>query len=99
MFIRMASTYPCGAPRGRPGTGHFLAAKIPEPLLSLVQPVQESDAKLLAWSTLEATAGATIGDALAAPTELTAALASRLLRRSAHFMADRRQISAFAGLG
>jgi ubiquinone/menaquinone biosynthesis C-methylase UbiE len=57
----------------------FLAAEIPDPQVSLVQGVHEGEAKMLAWSTLEATAEAIISEGLAAPGEITAALAS--LRR------------------
>jgi ubiquinone/menaquinone biosynthesis C-methylase UbiE len=57
----------------------FLAAGIPDPQVTLVQRVHEGEAKLLAWSTLDATADAIIAEGVAAPAEITAALAS--LRR------------------
>jgi ubiquinone/menaquinone biosynthesis C-methylase UbiE len=61
---------------GRKLRRYFLDAGIPVPQVDLVQPVQEGEAKTLAWSTLEATAGAIVADGLATPDELTAALAS-----------------------
>jgi SAM-dependent methyltransferase len=56
-----------------------LVAGIPEPQVSLVQPVYRGEAKLLAWSTLEATADAVVSEGVATRDQVTAALAS--LRR------------------
>ena len=61
---------------GRKLHRYFLAAGIPAPQVSLVQPVHQGEAKLLAWSTLEATAGTTLADGLATPDQITAALDS-----------------------
>lgn len=41
-----------------------------------MQPVHEGEARLLAWSTLEATADAILADGLATPDQLIAALDS-----------------------
>jgi ubiquinone/menaquinone biosynthesis C-methylase UbiE len=57
----------------------FLAAGIPHPQITLVQPVHQGEAKMLAWSTLDATADAIIADGIATRDQVTAALAS--LRR------------------
>jgi ubiquinone/menaquinone biosynthesis C-methylase UbiE len=57
----------------------FLAAGIPDPQVTLVQPVHKGEAKTLAWSTLEATADAIIAEGVATSGQVTAALAS--LRR------------------
>jgi ubiquinone/menaquinone biosynthesis C-methylase UbiE len=64
---------------GRKLYGYFLAAGIPAPHVTLVQPVHHGEAKVLAWSTLEATADAVVSDGVATAGEVTAALAS--LRR------------------
>ena len=56
-----------------------VAAGIPDPQLRLVQPVHQGEAKMLAWSTLDATAEAIISERLATEDQITAALAS--LRR------------------
>lgn len=57
----------------------FLAAGIPHPEIKLVQPVHQGEARMLAWSTLDATADAIISEGIATPDQVTAALAS--LRR------------------
>ena len=57
----------------------FLAAGIPHPEIKLVQAVHQGEAKMLAWSTLDATAEAIISEGIATPDQVTAALAS--LRR------------------
>ena len=60
---------------GRRLYGCFLAAGIPDPRVSLVQPVwTEGEAKTLAWSTLDATADAIVSEHLASAGEVTAAL-------------------------
>jgi hypothetical protein len=59
----------------------FLAAGIPDPRVRLVQPVYAGEARMLAWSTLEATADAVIAEGIATADEVAAALAS--LRRLA----------------
>jgi hypothetical protein len=41
-----------------------------------VQPVHQGEAKMLAWSTLDATADAIISEGIATPDQVTAALAS-----------------------
>ena len=61
---------------GRKLHRYFLAAGIPAPEVTLVQPIHEGEAKLLAWSTLEATADAILADGLATPDQLRAALDS-----------------------
>ena len=53
-----------------------VAAGIPDPQLRLVQPVHQGEAKMLAWSTLDATAEAIISERLATEDQITAALAS-----------------------
>ena len=60
---------------------YFLAAGIPDPQVRLVQPVYAGEARMLAWSTLEATADAVIAEGIATADELADALAS--LRRLA----------------
>jgi ubiquinone/menaquinone biosynthesis C-methylase UbiE len=61
---------------GRKLQRYFLAAGIPAPRVDLVQAVHQGEAKALAWSTLDATAGAVLADGLATEDELTAALDS-----------------------
>ena len=53
-----------------------LAAGIPHPQVRLVQPVHQGEAKMLMWSTLEATADAVIAEGLATRDQITTALAS-----------------------
>lgn len=60
---------------------YFLAAGIPAPRVQLVQPLHEGEAKVLAWSTLDATADAIVAEGLASADQLADALAS--LRRLA----------------
>ena len=55
---------------------YFLAAGIPAPRVRLVQPAYEGEGRMLAWSTLEATANAILAEGLATADELAAALAS-----------------------
>lgn len=60
---------------GRKLHRHFRAAGIPEPQVSLVQPMRfEGEAKWLAWSTLEASREAILSAGIATPTELAASL-------------------------
>ena len=60
---------------GRKVYGGFLAAGIPRPEVSVVQPMwTEEEGKTLAWSTLEATADAIIAGGVASQDEVTAAL-------------------------
>jgi ubiquinone/menaquinone biosynthesis C-methylase UbiE len=54
----------------------FLAAGIPDPQVRLVQPVYAGEGRMLAWSTLEATADAIIAEGIATADEVAAALAS-----------------------
>jgi ubiquinone/menaquinone biosynthesis C-methylase UbiE len=59
---------------GRKLYRYFLDAKIPEPRVSLVQPVHTGrEQKALAWSTLEATAEAIAAEGIASKAELRAA--------------------------
>jgi SAM-dependent methyltransferase len=60
---------------------YFLAAAIPAPRVHLVQPVHEGEARILAWSTLDATADAIVAEGVASAGQLAVALAS--LRRLA----------------
>jgi SAM-dependent methyltransferase len=75
------------ARRGGDDTGgrrlyrYFLAVGISAPRVRLVQPAYEGEARMLAWSTLDATADAIVAEGVATADELTAALAS--LRRLA----------------
>jgi ubiquinone/menaquinone biosynthesis C-methylase UbiE len=55
---------------------YFLAAGIPDPQVTLVQGVHEGEAKVLAWSTLEATADAIIAEGLATRDQVADALVS-----------------------
>ena len=55
---------------------YFLAAGIPAPQVKLVQPVHKGEARMLAWSTLDATADAVVAEDLATADEVAAALAS-----------------------
>lgn len=59
----------------------FLAAGLPDPQMTVIQTVHWGEAKMLAWSTLEATADAVIAENLATADQVTAALES--LRRLA----------------
>jgi SAM-dependent methyltransferase len=69
---------------GRKLYGGFLAAGIPGPQVSMVQPVwTEGEGKMLAWSTLEATAEAIMSHGLASQDEVVAALTDL-----EHFTAD-----------
>jgi len=55
----------------------FLAAGIPDPQVTLVQPLRlEGEEKTLPWSTLEASTEAIVSEHLASNDEVTAALAS-----------------------
>lgn len=54
----------------------FLAAGIPHPEITLVQPVHQGEAKMLAWSTLDAAADAIVSEGIATPDQVTAALTS-----------------------
>jgi len=60
---------------GRKLYGFFLAAGIPDPRVAVVQPVStQGEAKTLAWSTLEATAGSIVSEHVASADEVAAAL-------------------------
>jgi len=73
---------------GRKLYGYLLAAGVPGPQVAVVQPVCVSgEEKTLAWSTLEATAGAILSEGLATRDEVTAQLASL-----AEFTADERTL-------
>jgi SAM-dependent methyltransferase len=61
---------------GRKLHRYFLAAGIPAPQVTLVQPAQDGETKLQAWSTLKATANAILANGLATPDQLRAALDS-----------------------
>jgi ubiquinone/menaquinone biosynthesis C-methylase UbiE len=61
---------------GRKLFGYFLAAGIPDPQVSLGQPVHQGEAKALAYLTLDATADAIVAEGVATQDEVTAALAS-----------------------
>jgi ubiquinone/menaquinone biosynthesis C-methylase UbiE len=61
---------------GRKLHRYAMAAGIPDPQVRLVQPVHQGEAKMLAWSTLDATAEAIISERLATEDQITAALAS-----------------------
>jgi ubiquinone/menaquinone biosynthesis C-methylase UbiE len=61
---------------GRKLYRYAVAAGIPDPQMRLVQPVHQGEAKMLAWSTLDATAEAIISERLATADQITAALAS-----------------------
>jgi 2-polyprenyl-3-methyl-5-hydroxy-6-metoxy-1,4-benzoquinol methylase len=62
---------------GRKLYSYFLAAGVPGPQIAVVQPVYlHGEGKTLAWSTLEATAGAILSEGLATQDEVTAQLAS-----------------------
>jgi ubiquinone/menaquinone biosynthesis C-methylase UbiE len=66
----------------------FLAAGIPGPQMSLVQPLRsEGEEKTLAWSTLEASTEAILSERLASEDEVTAALTTLQ-----HFTADPRTL-------
>ena len=54
----------------------FLAAGIAHPEITLVQPVHQGEAKMLAWSTLDAAADAIVSEGIATPDQVTAALTS-----------------------
>jgi ubiquinone/menaquinone biosynthesis C-methylase UbiE len=60
---------------GRKLYRYAVAARIPDPQLRLVQPVHRGEAKMLAWSTLDATAEAIAAEHLAAKEQIVAALA------------------------
>jgi SAM-dependent methyltransferase len=62
---------------GRKLYAHFLAAGIPRPQMALVQSLwTEEEAKMLPWSTLDASADAIVSEGIASRDEVTEALAT-----------------------